>query len=406
VTIPPYARLAARLLQREHDEQSRPAAPPDAVRADAVAAIERAIAQRSRRRLQRRAVWVGAGLAASLALAVVARGAFGPAPTPSTALATAPAPAIASAQVQEIIVHGFGSGAQVTGGSSEHTLREPGGRVQVPASGHALLAFATGTRVTLEAGADLTLVENDAAQVLALDKGALRADVAKLAPGHRFLVHTADAEVEVHGTSFRVLTDPDGAGCGDGATTRVEVFEGVVTVRHAGVEHRITPGGHWPESCSSTTEPVALGEVQLADQPEPPAVAPAREPAAEHGARGAHAVAHAARPRARLAAALAPSAVTDRPVPSGSSLVEQNDAFAAAVAAHRAGDLARAARGFEALIAHFPEGPLAESAAVQHMKVMLELDHERAKALAHQYLDLYPDGFARDHAASIADESP
>jgi outer membrane protein assembly factor BamD (BamD/ComL family) len=87
-------------------------------------------------------------------------------------------------------------------------------------------------------------------------------------------------------------------------------------------------------------------------------------------------------------------------------LSEQNRAFALAVSAHRAGDLERAAREFDRLIERFPNGPLAESATVQRMKLARDIDRPRARVLARDYLARYPNGFARELAQAIADEAP
>jgi hypothetical protein len=372
VTIPAYARLAAKLLKREQESIAPSAAPSEAVRADAVAAIERALVQRTRRRVVLRAGFAGIGLAAAAALLWLYAPRAQPTARPAL-VANAATP-----HVQDIIVHPFGSGAHVFGASANGALQTPGARVKVLPQGLALLAFGTGTRVTLEEEGDLTLVENGAAQVLALDHGALRADVAKLTPGRRFLVHTADAEVEVHGTSFRVSTLADPAQCGGAMRTQVEVFEGVVTVRNAGGEQRIEKGGRWTAACA-----------------QPPAVA--AQPVAS-AAESANEPARASRSQGEPAQATAPAAA--------SSLSEQNRAFALAVSAHRAGDLERAANEFDRLIERFPDGPLAESANVQRMKLARDIDRPRAHVLAREYLARYPGGFARELAHAIAEETP
>jgi ferric-dicitrate binding protein FerR (iron transport regulator) len=375
VTIPPYARLAAKLLKREETLLPEPEPLPDALRADAVAALQRALVQRARRQRVRRSAYAGLGIAAALGLVWLAGSRLGPEPHAQRRSAQSAPPAEA-----EVAVYTFGAGARVIGGNARGALQAPGGRVQALANGRALLAFQTGTRVALEADSDLALVENGAAQVLALGHGALRADVAKLAPGRRFLVHTADAEVEVHGTSFRVSTLAEATGCGDASLTRVEVFEGVVSVRHAGVEHRIEKGQVWPGGCPAPS-PTLLG---------------AAAPPPEKNAARAPVI-----PRDNASGAAEPVAAS-----LASDLVAQNDAFAAAVAARRAGDLARAARGFDALLARYPDGPLAESAAVQRLNVMRVLDPARARDLAREYLVRYPNGFAREQAAAWVLETP
>jgi ferric-dicitrate binding protein FerR (iron transport regulator) len=382
VTIPLYARLAAKLLQRE-----RAALPPltAAARDEAVAALERALVLRGRRHQLRRAVYASLGVAAVVGLAWFARGSV-----PHSARRDQLPVSAEAERAPAVVVHSFGGGARISGGATTGNQLGTGGRVQALPNGRALLAFATGTRVSVEPGGDVTLVENGAAQVLALDRGALRADVAKLAPGRRFLVHTADAEVEVHGTSFRVSTVTDAIDCGAHSLTRVDVFEGVVTVRNAGVEHRIEKGGQWQAACPT---PAAAAPAST------PVLAPAS--ARPHAGTNVHSVASTPRVAPQPAQVQAASSS-----PAHSDLTEQNDAFAAAVSAQQAGDLARAVRGFDVLLARFPDGPLAESAAVQRLKITHQFDHPRALELAREYLRRYPGGFAREQALAILTESP
>jgi hypothetical protein len=287
-----------------------------------------------------------------------------------------------------VAVHAFGGDARISGDGANGDQIGAGGRVQASPDGRVLLAFTTGTRVSLEPSGDLTLVENGSAQVLALNHGALRADVAKLAPGRRFLVQTADAEVEVHGTSFRVSTEPAAVGCGKRTLTRVQVFEGVVTVRSGGSEHRIERGDQWRTACSEAASPAAAPDAGAPSGASPADSTESTRP------RGAASRVNSPVPRAQ-----APSALL-----AHSDLTGQNDAFAAAIAAKRSGDLARAVRGFDLLLARSPDGPLAESAAVQRLKLTHRFDQPRALELAREYLRRYPSGFAREQALAILSE--
>jgi hypothetical protein len=208
--------------------------------------------------------------------------------------------------------------------------------------------FATGTTVEVEGGGDVLVVQADRSQILALGGGALRADVMKLAPGERFVVRTSDAEVEVHGTSFRVAQVPSPC---DGISTRVTVFEGVVAVRHAGTEDRVASGEEWPRGCDS----------------------PKRTATAPH---------------------VAPPALT-------STLAAQNALYAEALAANRAGDAPGAIAKLDRFLSVYPDSPLAESAAAQRMKLLRDADPSRAQAAAHAYLERYPDGIAKTEADAI-----
>ena len=96
-------------------------------------------------------------------------------------------------------------------------------------------------------GSDVTVRSGGRAAIFDLAGGSLKADVAKLAPDERFVVETADTEVEVRGTSFRVSVVPLDATCGDGTTTRVAVYEGMVAVRRNGREEIVSKGEEWPD---------------------------------------------------------------------------------------------------------------------------------------------------------------
>jgi len=76
-------------------------------------------------------------------------------------------------------------------------------------------------------------------EVITLDEGTIALDVAKLEVGERFRVVTADAEVEVRGTSFEVVVDHD-------HLARVAVISGRVVVRPRGADEVVLgPGESW-----------------------------------------------------------------------------------------------------------------------------------------------------------------
>lgn len=90
--------------------------------------------------------------------------------------------------------------------------------------------------------------------------------------GERFVVTTADAEVEVHGTRFQVEAR-------DGRLRRVDVSEGVVAVRCEGeAERLLVAGAHLvlPEETPPAPAPVAPAQVVTPPpaQGRPPAVRP------------------------------------------------------------------------------------------------------------------------------------
>jgi outer membrane protein assembly factor BamD (BamD/ComL family) len=82
-------------------------------------------------------------------------------------------------------------------------------------------------------------------------------------------------------------------------------------------------------------------------------------------------------------------------------LTDQNDLYAAAVAARRAGKFGEAVAGYDRLLARYPDGPLAEAATVERLRLLAKTDSTRAKEEAARYLSRYPRGFARSEAAAL-----
>jgi outer membrane protein assembly factor BamD (BamD/ComL family) len=91
---------------------------------------------------------------------------------------------------------------------------------------------------------------------------------------------------------------------------------------------------------------------------------------------------------------------------TSSTLGEQNDMFAEAVAAKRRGDTRGALAGFDRFLSLYPSSPLAESAAVERLRVLRAVDPMRTVSVAKQYLALYPNGFAHGEAEAIVAGAP
>ncbi|MGD0678165.1 MAG: FecR family protein [Polyangiaceae bacterium] len=363
MSAPRFARLASKVFLQKDD---RPSAPPSAqARAEAIAKVAAALAMR--RRSRHAARWA-IGIAAAAVLLVVAgtasvkwrRGAAVALTPRSTAV--------------EIVARSIEGGASVVVSGAQAPLAEgrsipDGSRLVTPPNGRANLAFSTGTSVTLGEGTDLTVGRDGETQVLQLGTGWVDLHVAKLGPTQRFVVDTADTGVEVRGTKFRVsLVAPD-PNCGGGTPTRVVVTEGVVVVRHGGVESRVTADAPWPAGCDAGRGPVSL-------------------------------------------ASGTPRATTSNAA-TGSSLAEQNNLYARAIAAMRHATAAKsrsdaheALAAFDQLMAKYPSGPLAESAAVERMRLLHVTDPARAVSAARLYLNSYPNGQARAEAEGIVAGSP
>jgi hypothetical protein len=372
-------KLLARTASREFDSPAAEAPSADE-RAQAIAVLERAIHRRNRRRLTVRWASVAAAL---VLLGIGARGLL----MQRGESMMSPAPALDVASAIKVVGHAAGGGATVVDSDSSSPLTEGkplarGNRIVAGADGQVVLSLSTGTRLFVEAGGDVAIVDNGPHQVFAIQAGAVRAQVAKLDELERFIIRTPDSDVEVRGTSFRVSVVQRDPGCGGGTTTRVSVYEGVVSVRHAGTEARVAANQSWPADCSArrTPAPVAQPLGNGLAKPIP------RTPTSPTGGE-------------------TPSSSEDSS-PVASDLGEQNDSFSRALAAKRRGAAREAVDAFEAFVVHYPSSPMVESALAQRMKLLVTIDSARAHAAAQQYLARYPRGFAASEAESIRRVSP
>jgi TolA-binding protein len=196
--------------------------------------------------------------------------------------------------------------------------------------------------------------------------------VAKLTAPQRFIIDTPDAEIEVRGTRFRLRVLPRGEACGDGSRTRVEVAEGVVQARGAGVRLDVGAGESWPADCATKPAPPVSASSAAGDTTAP----------RQLGTTPAHG--KSARPAAERLSALAP----------------QNDLFAEGIARRRQGDVSGALRVYQELLTRFPNGPLAENAMVERMRLLA--GSAEASVEAKRYLARYPHGFGAAEAERLA----
>jgi hypothetical protein len=267
----------------------------------------------------------------------------------------------------QIVAHAVSGATSVLFSGAQAPLADEspvalGSRLVTPANGRATLAFSTGTNVVVGEGSDMSVGGDSAHQVLRLSAGSIDLHVAKLTAEQRFVVGTADAEVEVRGTQFHVSIVRPEAACGHGTPTRVVVTEGVVVVRHDGIEDRVAAGEVWPTGC-------ARGLIPTAD--------------ARSGG-GAP---------ARAAGAV-------------STLAEENALYRRAVITANEGDVYGGISGLEALLAKYPATVLAESARAEIMKRLVRVSPSQAASAARQYLALYPKGASRNEAEGIISSAP
>jgi ferric-dicitrate binding protein FerR (iron transport regulator) len=362
----PYAFEAAKVLAAA---RSGTVAPPSAQsRENAIAALASAMGERRRVQRQRRVAGLAAAAGALIALGVGGLRHFSP-PVEETTT---------------VVATQVGPGAQLFRAGRAGTLDE-GSAVssgdRVAAGGGLSMRLSTGTTLNVEAASELQIVDAGPAMRLALLKGAVRAKVAKLHQGQRFVVATPDAEIEVRGTAFRLVASAADTICDEPSSTRLEVSEGVVAVRHGGAVTLVGAGGVWPAGCHRRPVVTPLPPARVPSAPQPP--------------------------RARRTVAMAHPAPLPPSLPDpGSTLAEQNDLFGRAVAARRSGDRQAALERFFELERRFPASPLGESSMVERMRLVAGRDREAARAIAREYLARYPEGFAGAEARAMVAEPP
>jgi ferric-dicitrate binding protein FerR (iron transport regulator) len=362
MNVPRYAALAAKLL----GSRVARGAPPAGDRGRGLETIAGALQARTRRK---RLGFVGLVLAAAAALVLwrAARPSQRISPVSSVALSASP----------------LGRGAALVVDNREFQLSAqasiaPGQAIDTPTDGGASLQLATGTELSLGSASSVRVDSAGPTERFSLARGRLTVHVVKLTNGRRFIVATPDAEIEVRGTRFELNVLSQAEGCGNGSRTRLSVGEGVVEVRSAGVNARVSAGQMWPADCVAS-EPVSAQA--------PPAAAPAVSAAA---------------PVAAVPSA--PAMVASRAAAEPSSgLSRQNDLFAEAVSLRRRGDAAGALRTYQELIARFPTSPLAQNAMVERMRLLAALQSERAREEGRRYLSRYPKGFAVEEARRLVD---
>lgn len=399
-----------------------------------VTAVEMALAQRARRAVvQRRAAQIGIAAAAAMVLVATSWEAShyvdvqrarvaerAAANTPDVAgldiLRVLQAPEADATRGAVTTETSSAAGAAMANRrvAAEGLVLKAGQTVNASDSAEIRIGSARGTSLTLEPAATLAISSLGKLQRYALERGAIRTRVAKLRADERFIVATADAEIEVHGTAFRVSVVSPEAGCGNGARTRVAVSEGVVSVRSRGIESFLAVGEEWPRGCSSvaSTTSLAAGAPVLAAAL-PDRAQPVRVPSHRRVLHRNHhrpRLHHASLALAGLGRGGDEDTAAVDPGSTGlggsSSLSAQNDLFAAAASAKRNGHYREAVRLFSDLIERHPDSPLLESAMVQRIRAMREADPAGLASAVTDYLERFPSGFARAEARRIASSAP
>lgn len=190
----------------------------------------------------------------------------------------------------------------------------------------------------------------------------------------RFLLHTPDGQIEVHGTRFHVEVD-------QGTTRRVRVAEGVVSLRvRSEPEIWLRAGEEWRAARSDT----AMAAPAASDPPN--VVAPLPEQAAQ-ASKSEDGV-----------AAKRKGTDADRAASGG-----DRDAFASAVSAFRSGKFRRAEQLFDVFLSQAPRDARAEDAwFLKAVARSRSGDREGASRLSRDYLQRFPNGLRRREAEQLA----
>jgi FecR protein len=211
---------------------------------------------------------------------------------------------------------------------------------------------------------------HDSGESVHLQRGAVVVGAGHAREGETVRVYTEHARVVVRGTLFAVLVETGRVGGG----THVSVRAGEARIWSDGEEHVLKAGQEW----SSRSAPPASSSPAASGAPIEPSAG------------------------ARVSAI---SGQTDAGAPRGrierrsNELGKQNELFAAAQAARRAGQSELALRRFEALMRLHPGSEQAHNARVEHFRLLASLGR-RAEAIrsARAYLRSYPRGFAAAEA--------
>jgi hypothetical protein len=384
---PPLARLATELLAAAEASPKTPS-PDEAARAITLVAQEIERQARSGQRRRRLVVSASLALCAAVVVGVGLRASRETHLAVPVTRADSVVQARATVIAEGVIVVRDGRDVVVEGG----VALQQQDRIVTMEHGRASVALSTGTQLVLEGGAELTILDQGNTQSYSLRSGTVRADVVKLRGSERFLVRTADAEVEVRGTSFRVSVAPSESGCARHSTTKVSVTEGDVIVRSEGREEHVLGGQVWPPGCEAQQIPVGAS---------PPPSASTWPSVFPH-ASAAPATSRVVSSAQAVTANAPPTETRGEGATRASDLAVQNELFAEATAARKRGDSAKAIATYEVLATRHPSSPLAETAVVERMRLLARSDPGRGAEAARLYLARYPRGFARVEADALA----
>jgi ferric-dicitrate binding protein FerR (iron transport regulator) len=242
-----------------------------------------------------------------------------------------------------------------------------------------------------------------------LTSGALDVNVRPLLKEERFLVKTADAEIEVRGSSFHIEVD-------QGRIRGVTVIEGQAEVRYAGFSAVITSGGSWRATGDThaandapTPAPSAAPIEAPSAAPSAPIVAsaPAEERVASRGVTRPMRERPSARPTSPV---VEPPPAPEPPAPTVAPRVaptvsRASREFAEAMSALGKGDYLASEKQLDAFAASHPGDARADEADyLRAIALQRAGKPAAAAAAAKRYLTTRPGGAHRAEAQKIAGE--
>jgi TolA-binding protein len=259
------------------------------------------------------------------------------------------------------------------------------------------MAARLATTVAPERGARFAQQSVGGAETVTLDEGAATFVVRPLAAGERFVIKTADGEIELAGASVRV----EAAGSKVRAVT---VQEGKAEVRYSGAIFELSAGSTWSPPVSAAP-PAVDPPAAAPTMPAAPTSAPRLGRASIH-APGAFPAARAATKSAAppIAAATAIEPVVPVVAPPAPPKAEPGATdFADAVHLFERGDYPSAAKRLADFSKAHPDDGRAEDAAFLGILSLQRTGKTaEAAAAAQRYLQAYPSGYRRAQAAKIA----
>jgi TolA-binding protein len=258
------------------------------------------------------------------------------------------------------------------------------------------------TTVAPERGARFAQRTAAGAETVTLDEGAATFVVRPLAKGERFLIRTADGEIELAGASARVEA-------ANSKVRAVTVQEGKAEVRYGGAVFELSAGSTWSPPVDTAPPASAIPAVDPAT-PAPAAAADPRLGRASVAAPGARPSARGvARPApAPVAAPIATTPASEPVVPAvappAPPKVEPGATdFADAVHLFERGDYPSAAKRLADFSkAHPADGRGEDAAFLSILSLQRTGKQADAAAAAQRYLQAYPNGYRRAEAVKIA----